>query len=119
MLVILFNEREGLIQSEVRVVEPARLNAGFCQQAEIVRKPESGTRGAICFQPIFQKRQPCFQLALQQQSRSAVECSRRVPEGKTLIRRDPYLFFTGRFGFRAEAAVLMQARRCDAGHIRD
>src|SRR4029077_13909986 len=72
------------------------------------RKPESGTRGAICFQPIFQKRQPCFQLALQQQSRSAVDCSRRVPEGKTLIGRDPYLFFTSRFGFRTEAAVLMQ-----------
>ena len=26
--VILFNEREGLIQSEVRAVEPTRLNAG-------------------------------------------------------------------------------------------
>ena len=31
MLVILFNEREGLIQSKARVVEPARLNAGFRQ----------------------------------------------------------------------------------------
>ncbi len=31
-----------------------------------------------------------------------------MPEGKTLIRRDPYLFLTGRFGFRAEPAELMQ-----------
>ena len=117
MLVILLHEREGLVQS-ARARRTGPPASGLRQDAEIIRQPESGAGGAICFQAFFEEAPALPPAARAAAIRRRIERARGVPEGETLLRRDPHLLFTGRLRVRAEAGSADAASPCDAGHIR-
>src|ERR1700730_4904363 len=88
--------------------ESACLHAGIRQHAEVIRKRQFGARASISVQTFLQQAKPLLQPALQKQAASGVERTRRVPEKKTLLRRNPHFLFAGRMRLDSESTMMVE-----------